>query len=313
MKARIALLALVILASGLGVSLASAAPKTITVCSTDCDYSSIQKAICAASPGDTIEVQFGFYEENLIIDKDLTLKGVNKEDVILDGAAKNSPVILIRDARVTIEGLTITGGKGLWFPFTGDGIRLEGEASASIKNNIIKGNEGNGILLANSGAVEIWDNEVFANQGWGISEWTRACGFPIAAEVVPNTIEGGRNRVRDNGKGNLCGVPKELTYALLTINSSCGPINVVVNGELIPAPVGYLLFPGFWEIALSFPIDTPITLVALDMMLPSCGMLQVIVFFDHWEINGVPYYSPTVNFILDEDTIALAVYEPWPW
>jgi nitrous oxidase accessory protein NosD len=48
---------------------------TLRVCASGCDHTTIQAAISAANPGDTIEIAGGVYTETLTIDKALTLAG----------------------------------------------------------------------------------------------------------------------------------------------------------------------------------------------------------------------------------------------
>jgi len=67
---------LLLLAGGAGAA-------TLTVCSSGCTYSSIQIAIGASSPGDTILVQGGAYHENVVIDKSLKLIG--SDGAVIDG------------------------------------------------------------------------------------------------------------------------------------------------------------------------------------------------------------------------------------
>jgi nitrous oxidase accessory protein NosD len=55
----------------------SSQASTLHVCSGGCNYSSIQDAIDAASLGDSIEVQSGYYNEQIVINKDVTLKGID--------------------------------------------------------------------------------------------------------------------------------------------------------------------------------------------------------------------------------------------
>ena len=50
---------------------------TLTVCPSGCRYSSIQAAVDASRPGDTIEVHSGGYNEQVLLNKDVTLKGID--------------------------------------------------------------------------------------------------------------------------------------------------------------------------------------------------------------------------------------------
>jgi len=122
-------------------------------------YGTIQEAINAAAPGDTILVEPNTYEEQLTITTDgLTIKPAGPGEVIvklpdsslLDTLAAPSPVhnlswiIRVHDAEnVTIEGLTVDGGDGL--PETVNGttpVHLRGiwyeDASGTIEDNTIK-------------------------------------------------------------------------------------------------------------------------------------------------------------------------------
>jgi len=55
----------------------SAHAANITVCSSGCDFSSVRAAIDTASPGDTVEIQSGKYFEDVIVNKDISLKGID--------------------------------------------------------------------------------------------------------------------------------------------------------------------------------------------------------------------------------------------
>jgi len=57
-------------------------PKSLTVCASGCDFTSVQGAIDAATPGATIFVGAGTYDEQVVINKALTLEGVGDTTII---------------------------------------------------------------------------------------------------------------------------------------------------------------------------------------------------------------------------------------
>lgn len=114
--------------AGVGVENAKAA--TITVCPSGCDYTSIQDAIDAASSGDTISIGAGTYDEQVIVNKGLTLDGDGAGTTIikptqttansfqlfnrLSGGSANSAAIIVTDTTetVVIQDLKVDGSLG---------------------------------------------------------------------------------------------------------------------------------------------------------------------------------------------------------
>ena len=88
------------------------------------DYVTVQEAVDAAAPGDTVDVAAGSYEEQVVIAKDLLLRGAGAGSTVLlspvsltaffnSGSDDNYPVLYIHDATVQVAGLTIDGaGRG---------------------------------------------------------------------------------------------------------------------------------------------------------------------------------------------------------
>ncbi len=101
------------------------------------DYPTIQAAINAANPGDTIFVSSGIYPENLVVNKSLTLIGENKSTTIIDGGGSGDVIYLY--SYINISGFTIQNGS--------HGIRMYPEGhNNTIIDNIIKDNEQEGIM-----------------------------------------------------------------------------------------------------------------------------------------------------------------------
>ena len=135
--------ALAAIASSLAITAtASAAPKT--VCPSGCAFTSIQAAIEAASPGATITIGAGSYEENVVVTKSVTLTGAGNKTIIYpatsnpicspgslcEGAASN--IILVQADNVTITKLQLKGDN----PSLTSGVVVGGE-DLDARNGII--------------------------------------------------------------------------------------------------------------------------------------------------------------------------------
>lgn len=146
--------------------------KALTVCPSGCEYSSIQEAIDAAQPENTVEIKAGTYRENIEIKKSLTIRGVSQEKVIIDGDKRGYSVVRImtpgeQAILVRLEGLQIIGAEG------GNGMLLQGSAQAKIRGCTISRNTGDGIRLEDSAQIEISKCTISEND-YGIWLWNSA-------------------------------------------------------------------------------------------------------------------------------------------
>ena len=103
------------------------------------DYPTIQEAVNAAKPGDTVLVSSGTYYESIFIDKPISLIGEDKEKTIIMGLGIGN-VIYISSDMVTVSRFTIKGsGSNYISPFDGGdaGVMLDKCTNCTISNLIV--------------------------------------------------------------------------------------------------------------------------------------------------------------------------------
>jgi nitrous oxidase accessory protein NosD len=189
------------------------------------DYPSIQSAIDAASPGDTIKVLPGTYNEQLTISKSLTLVGTGSEITVIKAPTNlhntntnGDPYIvdLKNGATVNMKGLTVSGPSLASCPQNLIGISVMSSATlnlnfASIKDCTYKG------IFAEGDAIVAWttvkdyrDHAIF---GFGEDSTIKVSySSTIAAQnsEIPGQIGvslvGGANGVIDHNRISLSSV-----------------------------------------------------------------------------------------------------------
>jgi len=107
----IALMIFIGISTLFSATITKAAPRMITVCPSNCDYSKIQDAINEANPRDTILVKDGIYTENIKINKDsLVLKSENgPEKTIIQFQTPSEYIFYTTSSEIVLEGFTIRG------------------------------------------------------------------------------------------------------------------------------------------------------------------------------------------------------------
>ena len=125
---------------------------------------SIQQAIDEASPGDVIDIPSGVYEENLVIERSVTLRGSSADKPLISGGPQDMPVIRVesfsREIEVTLEGLRIGFAKGR----DGNGISAHGKSNLHLADVELMYNEAHGIELGGQAQVTI-TNCLFTGMG----------------------------------------------------------------------------------------------------------------------------------------------------
>ncbi|MDQ1262768.1 MAG: nitrous oxidase accessory protein, partial [Euryarchaeota archaeon] len=145
----------------------------------------IQVAIDAAQSGETIEVSSGIYQESLVIDRLLILKGISSGKDLPRVESENGPAITIKANGVIVEGLGAKSASG----WTGDAGILVLSNDNIIRNNMASGSGNAGILLQKCSNNTVFGNAVLGNGNEGL----------LLENSSRNLLE--KNEVSDNRNG----------------------------------------------------------------------------------------------------------------
>ncbi len=136
--------------------------ETRTVGKEGAEYSSIQDAVDEADPGDTIRVFEGTYEENVLIEKTLSLVGNGSSVTVVDAGGSGS-AIFVRASWVNVSGFRCSGSGSESYDA---GIRSGGNHSNIFDNLCL--NNAYGICLKQSSHHVVENNTCRSNSGAGL-------------------------------------------------------------------------------------------------------------------------------------------------
>src|SRR5660397_32251 len=182
---------------------------TLTVCKSGCAYSSIQGGINAASNADIVIVNSGTYNENVNVNKQLTLHGIGMP--VVDAMRSGSAITLSADG-ITLEGFTATGSG---FELPEAGIKVTSNNN-TLSGNTVDSNYHIGISLSSSSNNTLIGNIVSSTigrmmeDGYGIRLDSSSNNNKLIGNNVSNNYDygislssSGKNMLENNTmKGN---------------------------------------------------------------------------------------------------------------
>ncbi len=259
------------------------------------NHTTIQEAIDAASPGDTVYVYSGTYEESVWVHKSLSVIGESRDDTIID-ANGLSPGVRITANWVNITGFTVTNTESATILPAFLGIELEQANYCRIAGNSIEGND-MGIYAYRSNGTVIDGNLISRNYWWAAISLIESSEATISGNQVVENFDGiwlyrshsatlAMNNVSDNfGKG----------IRLTSSNDSIVTGNIMANlrtNLLIEGTDGALVSGNtisrvhiFWADGIHLSESTNITLDGNVMN--GVGVRLSGDFLQHWNTHSI--------------------------
>jgi parallel beta-helix repeat protein len=218
------------------------------------DFPTIQQAVNNANDGDTITVNFGYYPESVVVNKSVTINGVNQPWLTGGGFSLYSnqttingftlPItpnsITVYSSNNTIENNNVYGLIQISSPAsnnliarnnltynTQDGIRVIGSSGNTILGNTISGKTASGIYLQNSPDTIIQSNIIRNNgsppdnSGIGIDS-SSSC--TIAYNVITNNYYAGIRPLSSNNMQIYGNIISGQTTGILWRDTTSGNI-----------------------------------------------------------------------------------------
>jgi len=217
------------------VSVGCVSAATYSVCPSGCDYTSIQAAIDAADPCDTIEVHSGTYNENVNVTKQLILRGVDTGGgkPVADAGGSGSAITLHADG-IMLEGFRATGSGS------------EAGIKVTSKDSTITGNDACNNIYDGIYTYRSSNNNIYLNNFINNTDNAYSCfstNFWNSTEKITYTYNGSQytnylgnywddytgNDTNDDGIGNT-------SYVIPNENNDNYPLMQLWENYFAPAP-----------------------------------------------------------------------------
>jgi hypothetical protein len=189
-----------------GIVLLAQAGQLIRVCASGCDYADLREAVSKAADGSTLFVDAGQYAGPVIISKNLSIVGNDRNQVVITRG-----VIAAGPFQVSLRNVTLTQGLNGLQAQAPAGLPRQLSPAVSLQGVTIAGNAANGIALFDFSRASLCDVLITRN---GIS----VLGLPIGGGIalrgsarvaVSSTLGGqscGQTVIRENGANGISAV-----------------------------------------------------------------------------------------------------------
>jgi hypothetical protein len=171
----------------------------------------LSAAILVASPGDTVRVAAGSYDESIELKDGVRLEGgwnatftardPEAFETVIRGVVEGAPTILATSSNITpdteVAGFTITHAPGV----LGPGIAIADSAAPVISGNVIRGNTSpeSGAGIVNNGGLAVFRNNTIVQNTTTSADPARAAG--VSLQDIQLGFVFRRNIVYDNNGG----------------------------------------------------------------------------------------------------------------
>jgi parallel beta-helix repeat protein len=207
-------------------------------------FNTIAEGIDAAAPGKSVLVSAGTYNEQLIVNKDITLQGASQDNTFITGSGLTENLISLEADNITISGFTIDGASN-----AAKGIYFNNYSSININNNIIQNNTSYGINYTNSSPT-IENNDIKSNDYSGIDVGIGGAGIVRNNSLIFNKYgirtcgdsspEITRNNISNNNTGIYCreSATPIISYNTISNNTGYGILIDNILGNLVNPDIG---------------------------------------------------------------------------
>ncbi len=256
---------------------------------------SIQTAVDAAEPGDTVLVTNGIYSlggdtvNRVVIANAITLRGVGADQATISGGTTRRP-LWINAAGAVVEGFTIIDGRHNSNPSSGAGVLMNGGTlrDCVISNNVASARQtrGGGVYMT-GGTLE--DCLLFANQAaggdgnaYGAAVYADAGAIIRRCRILGNTASADRSNIGgavylvNNSTLQNCLIHHNRSLGYTTPTPGAGPLSAGVYSAGTGNRVEYCTIVG----------NTMQYGVGVGLNLYRGRAVNNIVYFNHAEFRG---------------------------